>query len=104
MSKVALFIKHSALPGKRDELRKVWERLMRPEIVGNDAHEAYFYCYDDRDPDTVCVYQQYADREASQAFLGKPAYAAYLRESRPLLAREPEITAATPVWIKSLSA
>jgi len=100
MSSVALFIRHKTLPGKRDELRKIWERRMQPEIARNDAHEAYFYCYDEQDPDAICVYQQYADRDASNAFLRRPAYAAYLEESRPLLARASEVTAAVPVWIK----
>ena len=61
---------------------------------------AYFYCYDDNDPDSICVYQQYSHHESSQAFLKNPSYAVYLKESRLLLAGEPEITAATPVWIK----
>ena len=100
MSKVALFIKHKSLPGKRDEVRRVWERHMQPQIAQNKAHQAYFYCYDDNDPDSICVYQQYSDHESSQAFLKNPSYAVYLKESRLLLAGEPEITAATPVWIK----
>lgn len=100
MSKVALFIKHRSLPGKRDEVRGVWERHMRPQIARNKAHDAYFYCYDDNDPDAICVYQQYSDRESSQAFLKNSSYAEYLREVEPLLAGQPEITAATPMWIK----
>jgi quinol monooxygenase YgiN len=100
MSKVALFIKHKTVPGKREEVRRVWERLMQPQIAQDKAHEAYFYCYDDNDPDSICVYQQYSDREAAQAFLKNPSYAVYLEESRLLLVGEPEITTATPVWMK----
>ncbi|MBA3832864.1 MAG: antibiotic biosynthesis monooxygenase [Chthoniobacterales bacterium] len=100
MSRIALFIRHKTMPGKRDEVREVWERHMQPLIVRNKSHEAYFYCFDDNDPDSICVYQQYADHESSQAFLKDPGYVAYLKESRLLLAGEPEITAATPVWIK----
>lgn len=100
MTKVALFIKHKSLPGKRAEVRGVWERHMQPRIAQNEAHEAYFYCYDDNDPDSICVYQQYSDRESSQAFLKNPGYADYLKEVEPLLAGTPEITAATPVWVK----
>ena len=101
MSKVAIFIKHRSLPGKRDEVRKVWERHMQPQIAQNKAHEAYFYCYDNNDPDSICVYQQYSDVESSQAFLKTSTYADYLEEVEPLLAGQPEVTAATPVWVKS---
>ena len=49
--------KHKALPGKREDVRRVWEKHLRPGIAGNAASEAYFYCYDDNDPDMICVFQ-----------------------------------------------
>lgn len=30
MSKSALFIRHQAQPGKRDEVRRVWEKYVKP--------------------------------------------------------------------------
>ena len=101
-NKVALFITHKALPGKRDEVKKVWEKYMQPEIANNEDHENYFYCYNDNDPDTICVYQQYSGEESSQAFLKTPNYKNYLRETEPLLAGKPEITTAIPLWIKGV--
>ncbi len=100
MAKAALFIKHTALPGKRDEVRRVWEKHLKPNAAANPAHQAYFYCYDDADPDVIRVYQQYADRQAPQAFLKEPWYAANIAEVTPLLANQPEVRAVTPVWIK----
>ena len=97
-----MFIKHAALPGKRDEVRKVWEKHLKPNAAMNPGHEAYFYCYDD-DPDVSRVYQQYADRQAPQEFLKEPWYAAYIAEVTPLLANQREVRAATPVWIKAWS-
>jgi quinol monooxygenase YgiN len=100
VSKVALFIKHRALPGKREEVQHIWEKHLQPRIAANPAHEAYFYCYDDADPDMICVFQQYTNPAASQEFLKAPWYAEYVDEVSPLLAGEPEIRAATPVWVK----
>ena len=100
MTKVALFVKHRTRPGKRDEVRKVWERHMRPNIASNPGHEAYFYCFYNSDPDSICAFQQYADLESSQDFLKTESYAAYLRAVEPLLAGAPEVTSITPVWIK----
>ena len=100
MSKTALFIKQQALPGKRDEVRRVWEKYLRPSIISNTAHETYVYCYDDDDPDTICVFQLYASQVSSQEFLKAPWYAAYRKEVAPFLAGEPEIRTATPVWAK----
>lgn len=101
MSKTALFIKHRALAEQRDEVRRIWEKHLKARIVANPAHELYFYCYDDNDPDTICVFQQYADRESSQKFMETPWYAAYINEVALLLAGQPEISVATPVWAKS---
>ncbi len=100
MTKVALFLKHKTQPGKRDEARRVWERHMRPHIASNQRHEAYIYCFDNNDSDSICAFQQYADLEASQDFLKTESYAAYLKEVEPLLAGAPEVTSVTPVWVK----
>jgi len=102
MSTVALFIKHTAIPGQRDAVMRVWERHMRPAIARNEAHEAYYYCYSESDPDAIYVYQQYSDKSAAEAFLKLPHYATYLREVELLLAGPPEVAAATPMWTKSV--
>jgi len=37
---------------------------------------------------------------SSQEFMDAPWYPAYLQEVSPLLAHQPEISVATPVWAK----
>ncbi len=98
MSKIALFIRHKARPGKRDDVRRVWEKHLRPNIENNRAHEAYSYCYDDGDPDTICVFQQYLGRDAAQEFLKSTWYGAYVDEVSPLLAEQPEVRTSTVMW------
>ena len=75
-------------------------RHMQPAITANPGHEAYFYCFDDDDPDVVVVYQQYRDGDAASAFVNTAAYRDYLTESEPLLAEPPVLTRATPHWQK----
>ena len=96
----ALFIRHAALPGKRDEVRSVWERHMAPAISANPGHTVYVYCFDDSDPDAICAFQQYESAEAARAFLKTDSYAAYLEEVEPLLSGPPQVTPLTPVWTK----
>ncbi len=100
MNKAALLITHKTLPGKRDAVRQVWERHLKPNIASNPAHEAYFYCYDDKDPDVILAFQQYRDRVSPQDFVKAPWYADYIEEVMPLIAGEPEVRAITPVWAK----
>jgi quinol monooxygenase YgiN len=100
MDKIALFIKHKTRVGKRDAVRAVWERHMRPKIAANPGHEAYFYCFDNNDADAICAFQEYADLKSSQDFLKTESYASYLKEVEPLLVGPPEVTSLTPLWVK----
>lgn len=100
MKPYALSIKHKALPGKRDEVWKVWEKHMAPAIAANPGHTDYFYCFDNADPDSIHAFQQYRSQEASQEFLKTESYAAYLKESEPLLAGPPHVTVLIPKWSK----
>lgn len=96
----ALIIKHKTLPGKRAEVHAVWLRHMAPAVQENPEHLAYFYCFDDADPDTICAFQQYSTAEAATAFLSTQRYAAYLGEVEPLLSGPPQVTRLTPKWTK----
>ncbi|MCE8004107.1 putative quinol monooxygenase [Billgrantia ethanolica] len=104
MSQNTLFITHKALPGKRDEVRRAWETHLAPSIQARQVHDAYFYCYDDSDPDTIRVFQRYAVGADPQAFMQGPAYDAYVAAVTPLLAHPPVIHAATVAWAKDSSA
>lgn len=95
-----LFIRHQALPGRRDELVTTWEQHMPAAVEANAGHEAYVYTEVVDDPDAVMVYQQYADAEQAAAFLQDPAYLAYLAASEHLLAGPPALTAVVPRWSK----
>jgi len=100
MTPLALIIKHMTLPGKRDEVRKVWEKHMAPAVSSNPGHTAYFYCLDNTDPDSISAFQVYESAEASQQFLKTDSYSAYLKDVEPLLSGPPQVTALTPVWVK----
>jgi quinol monooxygenase YgiN len=104
MSKIALFIRHQAQPGRRDEVQRIWERHVKPRVQANPAHEAYFFCYDNSDPDVVCVFQLYTDEAAMQEFLSGSWYPAYLNEVSQVVAAPPQISPATLVWSKSSDA
>ncbi len=74
---------------------------MAPAVDANRGHLAYFYCFDDTDPDAISAFQVYDSVESSQEFLRTDAYAAYLRDVEPLLDGPPQVTALTPVWSKN---
>ena len=101
MSKTALFIRHKAKPGQRDDVRRVWEKYVKPRAAANPAHEAYFICFDSKDPDTIYVFQLYRDEVAMREFLSGSWYPEYLEEVGKVVAAPPEIQPADLIWAKT---
>jgi quinol monooxygenase YgiN len=104
MSNTALFIRHQAKPGRRDEVRRIWEKYARDYVAGSNGQLTYCYCYDDNDPDAIVVFQLAADQDSGQDFVKQPWFADYERETAALLARPSEFRTATPQWIKGAAA
>jgi len=101
VSKAALFIRHKALPGKREHVRRVWDKHLRPQIADNPRHEAYYCCYDDHDFDVIVVFQLYTDQDAPKQVLELPEYAAYWAEVSPLLAGDSDFRSVSLQWAKT---
>lgn len=100
MAATAVFIRHQALPGQRDEVRRVWEKHVKPRATANAAHAAYSYCYDTTDSDTIWVYQQYRDRASSEEFTKAPWYNDYVQEVSRYVVGPPQVSVTTLVWSK----
>lgn len=100
MSKSATFVRHKAKPGKRDDIRRIWEKYARGYIAGSNGSLSYYYCYDDNDPDTIIVFQLAADQTSAQEFVKQPWFGDYQRETAALLAGQSELRTATPQWVK----
>lgn len=102
MASTALFIVHKTKPGRRDDVKSIWLRHMAPAIENNAGHLAYFYTFDNGDPDAICAFQQYASEQAAKDFLTHPNYLSYLAESRPLLEHAPTVMSLSPQWVKAI--
>lgn len=100
MNKTALFLRHHAKPQMRDDVHRVWEKHVKPRVEANPAHEAYFFCYDDKHPDAINVFQLYRDAAAAREFMSGSWYAAYLDEVSQFIQSPPEIAPASLVWAK----
>ncbi|HEY9556914.1 MAG TPA: antibiotic biosynthesis monooxygenase [Acidimicrobiales bacterium] len=102
MSTHGLFIVHRTQPGRRDDVRAVWNEHMAPAIDANDDHLAYIYSFDQADEDVIRVFQLYASAEAAAAFLETESYERYLAAVEGLLSGPPELYAVTPEWSKNV--
>ncbi|MFC6487058.1 putative quinol monooxygenase [Nitratireductor sp. GCM10026969] len=100
MSKKALYIRHKAQPGKREEVKRIWEKYARAYIEDADGQIAYVYGFDDTDPDAIVAYQFYDGEAGKEDFVKQPWYPDYERETAALLAGPSEFRTITPQWIK----
>ena len=97
MGKTALFIRHQAQPGRRDDALRVWEKHLKPRVESNPAHEAYFSSYNS-DPNAICVFQLYRDSASMKESLSGACYGGYLGDVSQFIAAQPQITPAALVW------
>lgn len=100
MTKTALILTVRARPGRRDDLRAVWEEHLRPRAETDPAQELYLYCYDADDADTIRIVEVYGDPEAMGRNADAPWFAEYMRAAAPLIAGRPELVTAEPRWAK----
>lgn len=100
MNRKALYIRHKAQPGKRDEVKRIWEKYARAYIDKADGQIAYVYGFDDNDPDAIVAYQLYTGEAGSDDFVNQPWFKDYEEETAALLAGPSEFRTITPQWIK----
>ena len=93
-----MVIRSTAQPGKRDELFALYREHLAPRAQANDAQEVVVWCADQQDPDVFVLFELYRDAEALGANAGADWFAAYMQAAMPLLAGEPQVTMATPMW------
>lgn len=103
MGDIAIIVTSTAKPGRRDDVRAVYDELLAPRATANDAQEVVVWCDDLHDPDTFHLFEVYRDTESMGANAQAPWFAAYLARVGPLMAAEPRMAMATPRWAKGLA-
>jgi quinol monooxygenase YgiN len=103
MAKLAVMVKTRTQPGKRDDVRRLWDAHLRPRVEANAAQEVYFFCEDANDPDVFYLFEIYANPEAMEANGQSPWFADYMAAVGPLLTDQSEVAIATPTWAKGAS-
>lgn len=100
MSKVAIIMKVTTLPGRRAELRELWDIHLRRRVETNSAQELYLVVEDAVDPDALHLIEVYGDPEEMARNAQAPWFAEYLNEAGPLLAGPATMATGEPVWAK----
>ena len=75
---------------------------MVPRAEENESQEVVVWCADQHDPDAFFLFEIYSNGEAMGANAAAPWFADYMAKAGPLLASEPEVAMANPLWSKGL--
>ncbi|MGD2101469.1 MAG: antibiotic biosynthesis monooxygenase [Acidimicrobiia bacterium] len=102
MGELALIVTSTAKDGKRDEIRGLYEELMAPRAVDNPSQEVVVWCADQHDPNTFYLFEIYTDAAAMGANAQADWFGEYMARVGPLLAGEPTVAMATPMWTKGV--
>ena len=100
VSKLAVMVRGRAQPGKRDDIRRLFEAHLAPRALANAQQPIVVWCADNRDPDAFYLWEVYDDPTAMEANDRAPWFGQYMVAVGPLLEGQPEVTTATPLWLK----
>jgi quinol monooxygenase YgiN len=102
MGDLAIIIRTRTRPGKRAEVHQLYQELMAPRALENEAQEIVVWCDDQHDPDSFVLFEIYRDGAAFGANAQSAWFEGYMARVVPLLAGEPEVTMAEPGWSKGI--
>jgi len=102
MGELAIIVKSKVKTGKREEIQALYEQIMAPRAIENDTQEVVVWCADQHDPDAFYLFEIYRDAAAMGANAQSDWFADYMAQAGPMLAGEPEVAMASPVWSKGV--
>jgi len=104
MSKVALIVTTKTQPGKRNQVRELFEKHLGSRAMANKDQEVIIWCDDLNNPDTFYLFEIYSSQEAFQAN-SQPSewFMSYMQEAGPLLDGQGSMLMAAPRWAKGVS-
>ncbi len=98
MAKLALIITSTAVPGKREDIHRLYREQLAPRAEADDAQEVVVWCDDHGDEDTFHLFEIYRTEAAFRDNAASPFFADYMATAGPLLAAKPEVRMAKPRW------
>jgi quinol monooxygenase YgiN len=101
MSKVAVIVKLTAQPGKRDELATAF-KVMLDAVESESGTLTYILHSDNGEEDVLWFYELYADNDAFSAHGSSETMKSVGPSLAPLLAGRPELHIVTPIGGKGL--
>ena len=102
MGELAMIISTTTQQGKRAEVRALYQELMAPRAIENDAQRVVVWCDDQQNEDRFHLFEIYADPAAMGANASASWFAEYTTKAGPLLAEEPTVVMATTGWSKGV--
>lgn len=101
VQKLAIMVNGKAQPGKRDDVRRLFEQHLAPRAASHHAREIVVWCADASDSNAFYLFEVYRDASAMEA--DALWFGGYIAAVGTLLAGMPETNTAVPGWTKPAS-
>lgn len=102
--KLAVVVEVNTHAGKRDGVRVLWDKHLRPQLERPDsAQELYLVCDDANNPNKLLLIELYNDPSRMSANAEAPWFRAYMQEVGPLLDGQPRMSLGKPRWVKGVA-
>jgi quinol monooxygenase YgiN len=102
LSQIAMVIKTTVKDGKREEVLELYKQHLAPRAQTNDEQQVVAWCADQHDPNVFYLFEVYSSPEAMGANAQADWFGQYMAAVGPLLAGEPEVGMAEPMWTEGL--
>lgn len=90
MPDTIVFMKLRVKPGKREEVKRLWEKYPITNARNNEKQKNYFLCYVDGDENTICVFEVFSEGYVQPNVTQTDWFKAFSKEMEPLVAGPPE--------------
>ena len=84
MAELAIFLTVRTKPGKREELKALWEQHLKQRAAQNEMQSHYVYAFDSQDENVIRITEVYETMAAFQANSQADWFSAYMQEAMSL--------------------
>ncbi len=99
MEKFAIYVSFKAKPGRREEIKAVYDKHVRPHIEIGEHLLSCVSSYSLEDEDTLCLFELHSTPGLLEKAQELPWFKQYMTELDDILVEKPIFTPMAPIYI-----
>lgn len=100
MNKPGIIVELNCKDGKRDEVKALWERMVKPHAAENPEVLVSLYNYGAANSNQIILVEFFQGQGVLESAFGEEWFQQYMKEMGELLQEEPKVTSLLNIWAK----